>query len=118
RKPNRWNQEMLARFICGLVLLSTLPCYARGDDGPPGYKHVKGLESFIGNWTASFDPPGVMPAGTVELEFQWMGNRGYVQHQVWFRPITPPNEKSRRQIRMNPETMIIGFDPKRSETRA
>ena len=82
-------------------------------DAPPAYSQLKPIESFVGVWKARFDPPGDVPEGDLEIHFQWMGNKSYLQSTVYFHPDGAPAD-----VQLNPEFTVIGYDAKVSATKA
>lgn len=92
-----------------LFLVST----ASAQNEPPSYQHLRDLESFIGTWTTEFDPPGNAPNGTLEVTYRWMGNKSYIQSEVYFRVAGSPADK-----KLNPEFTVIGYDTDESATTA
>jgi hypothetical protein len=83
------------------------------NDAPPAYSHLKPIESFVGVWKARFDPPGDVPEGDLEIHFQWMGNKSYLQSIVYFHPDGAPAD-----VQLNPEFTIIGYDAEDAATKA
>ncbi len=87
--------------------------YTKAQDAPPAYEHLKPIESLVGVWKARFDPPGDTPAGDLEINFQWMGNKSYLQSIVYFHP-----DGASDDVQLNPEFTIIGYDTEAASTKA
>lgn len=103
----------LRSHLAALTLIANFVVVAVSQDAPPNYQHLKPIESMVGVWKARFDPPGNVPEGDLEVQFQWMGNKSYLQSVVYFKPDGVPDDR-----RMSPEFTIIGFDAQKGTTRA
>ena len=105
--------KITKQFLTFTTLIPCLLTSIAHADAPPSFKHLKPLETLVDVWTTDFDPPGPVPAGQLEIHFNWMGNKCYLQSNVLFRPKNGPDDKA-----MNPEFTVVGFDLSTSKAYA